>query len=130
MPDFHVDPRIKPLFDAIVNKDTDALAACLAEDVVFRPPTYWKDWEGRDVAVMILSNVVEVLDDFHYVRVFNEHPSYAFEFHAKVGDLNAEGIDLLTVNDDGLVTDFTVVMRPLKTVQALREEMTKRLGMG
>ncbi len=130
MTELHVDPRIKPLFDAIVTKDDTALGVCLADDVVFRPPTYWKDWQGRDAAVMILSNVIEVFDDFQYVRVFNNHPHYAFEFHAKVGDLNAEGVDLLTLDEDGLVTDFTVVMRPLKTVQVLREEMVKRLGVG
>jgi len=122
-----VDARIEKFFDSARMKDKEGLASCLAESVVFRPPTYWKDWAGRDVTVAILSQVGEIFEDFKYVRVFNDHPNYALEFKAKIGDLDAEGIDLITLDDNNLVSEFTVVMRPLKTVQHLREEMQQRL---
>ena len=122
-----VDEPIKQLFESILNKDKDGLARCLAETVVFRPPTYWKDWVGRDVTIAILSHVIDVFEDFSYVRVFSDHPNYALEFRAKIGDLDAEGVDLITLDENNLVSEFTVVMRPLKTVQHLREEMQNRL---
>lgn len=122
-----VDAPIENLFQAVKSKDKDRLASCLSESVVFRPPTYWKDWIGRDVTATILSHVIEVLEDFKYVRVFNDHPNYALEFRAKIGDLDAEGVDLITLDDNNLVCEFTVVMRPLKTVKHLREEMQNRL---
>jgi len=125
-----VDAPIKTLFEAIRMKDKESLAGCFAESVVFRPPTYWKDWTGRDLTVAILSQVIEVFEDFEYVRVFNDHPNYALEFRAKIGDLDAEGVDLITLDENNLVSEFTVVMRPLKTVQHLREEMQNRLQLG
>ena len=122
-----VDPQIEDVFHAILEKNTERLLSCLSETVVFRPPTYWKDWMGREITAMILTQVSEVFEDFTYVRVFNDYPNYALEFKAKIGQLDAEGVDLITLNEENLVSEFTVVMRPLKTVQYLREEMQSRL---
>ena len=124
-----VDPKVESLLESILSQDKQRLAACLAEDVVFRPPTYWKDWRGRDLTATILSEVADVFQNFTYVRVFNDHPNYALEFKAKVGELDAEGVDLITLDDANLVSEFTVMMRPLKTVQVLREEMQSRLNL-
>lgn len=126
MPDLKIAPELAPLHAALINKDVDALRACLADDVVFRPPTYWKDWEGPETTLAILGHVMELFEDFHYKRIWNDHPDYALEFKTRIGDLDAEGVDLITLNEDGKVAEFTVVMRPIKTVEALRRHMTER----
>ncbi len=126
MNDLTIAPELAPLHTALVGKDVDALRACLADDVIFRPPTYWKDWEGPEIALTILGHVMELFEDFHYKRIWNDHPNYALEFKCKVGDLDAEGVDLITLDADGKVSEFTVVMRPIKTVEALRQHMLER----
>ena len=52
---------------------------------------------------------------------------WALEFQCKVGELDAVGVDLITLNDDGLIQTFEVAMRPYKTVGALREAMMARV---
>jgi hypothetical protein len=49
-------------------------------------------------------------------------------FRADVGDREVEGIDLLRVNDDDLVDDFTVFVRPLSGLNALAARMAEELG--
>lgn len=39
-----------------------------------------------------------------------------------------KGIDFIRFDEDGLITDFEVMMRPMNGVQALAVEMGARLG--
>jgi hypothetical protein len=52
---------------------------------------------------------------------------WALEFQCKIGDLDAVGVDLITLDDDGLIAVFEVAMRPYKSVGALREAMNARV---
>ncbi|MEM1277855.1 MAG: nuclear transport factor 2 family protein [Pseudomonadota bacterium] len=111
----------------IENKNHEATEAMLAEDVIFRPPTYWADWQGREVTAILLGHVGEIFQNFRYRRSWSEGNNHALEFEAKVGDLDIVGVDLITTNDEGLITEFEVVARPYKTVGALREAMMARV---
>jgi len=44
-------------------------------------------------------------------------------FTAKVGDLDINGCDFLHTGVDGLIDEFTVMLRPLKAVNAFAERM-------
>ena len=52
---------------------------------------------------------------------------WALEFQCKIGRLDAVGVDLITLDDEGLISQFEVVMRPLKSVGVLREEIMARI---
>ena len=75
----------------------------------------------------MLGHVAEVFTEFHYRRKLGADRDWALEFKCKVGDLDAVGVDLLTLDDDGLIETFEVVMRPHKTVGALRDAMNARV---
>ncbi len=75
----------------------------------------------------MLGHVGQVFSDFRYRRVMGSGSDWALEFQCKVGDLDAVGVDLITLNAEGLIETFEVVMRPLKTVAALREAMNARV---
>ena len=64
-----------------------------------------------------------VFTDFHYLREINDHPHSALVFEAKVGDVTVNGCDFITVNDDGLISELTVMVRPLKAAHALADAM-------
>ena len=120
-------PTIERFVEVVSKGDESLIHDLLAEDVTFRPPTYWATWTGRAPVAAVLGHVGQVFSDFRYRRFMGEGNDWALEFQCKVGDLDAVGVDLITLNEDGLIADFEVVMRPFKTVGALREAMNARV---
>ena len=120
-------PTITRMMEVVAKGDETLIADLLAEDVRFLPPTYWATWTGRAPVAAVLGHVGQVFSDFRYRRVMGDGNDWALEFQCKVGDLDAGGVDLITLNDAGEITLFEVAMRPLKSVAALREAMNARV---
>jgi len=120
-------PTIIRLQEVAAKGDKTAIAPLLAQDVAFRPPTYWKTWTGRAAVAAVLGHVGQVFTDFQYRRVMGQGVDWALEFQCKVGSLDAVGVDLITLDADGLITTFEVVMRPHKTIGALRDAINARV---
>jgi hypothetical protein len=51
-------------------------------------------------------------------------------FSARVGDRQLQGCDLLHTGEDGLIDEFTVMVRPLSGALALAEAMKSELAEG
>lgn len=120
-------PTIQSFHDLVLAKSHDNIPALMAEDIAFSPPTYWATWTGRDAVAAVLGHVNEVFTDFEYRRVLGEGADWALEFQCKVDGLDAVGVDLITLNEAGLMQTFEVVMRPHKTIGALRAAMNERV---
>ena len=120
-------PTITLMQEVVASGDDSKITQLLAEDVKFMPPTYWATWTGREPVAAVLGHVGQVFSDFRYRRVMGEGKDWALEFQCKVGELDAVGVDLITLNDEGLIETFEVVMRPHKTIGALRDAMNKRV---
>lgn len=116
-------PTIAKMQEVVAHGREEDIAPLLAADVDFLPPTYWKTWTGREPVAAVLAHVARVFCEFRYRRVMGAGADWALEFQCRVSDLDAVGVDLITLGDDGLIRRFEVVMRPLKTVGALREAM-------
>jgi hypothetical protein len=114
---------------AAETKDLDLLRETLAEDVVLHSPILFKGFEGRDAALFVLANVIQVFEDFRYLDEVHGDGTVVLRFAARVeGKFEIEGIDYLTLDADGRVTDLTVFLRPLQAVNAFNEQMSARLG--
>lgn len=111
---------------AVEARDVEAMKACLADDVVFRSPVAHKPYLGKPITAAILANVIEVFEDFRYVRELGDDSGHALVFEAKVDGLDITGCDFLALDEDGLITDFMVMVRPLKAANALAEAMGAR----
>ena len=120
-------PTIARMMQVVASGDDAAIADLLAEEVRFLPPTYWATWTGRAPVAAVLGHVGQVFSDFRYRRVMGAGADWALEFQCRVGDLDAVGVDLVTLDEDGFIDTFEVVMRPLKSVAALREAMNARV---
>ncbi len=120
-------PTIERMQEVVAKGDETLIHELLAEDVRFMPPTYYSTWTGRAPVAAVLGHVGQVFSDFRYRRVMGDGNDWALEFQCKVGDLDAVGVDLITLNDDGLIQQFEVAMRPHKTIGALREAMMARV---
>ncbi|BCI78947.1 MULTISPECIES: nuclear transport factor 2 family protein [Mycobacteriaceae] len=110
---------------AVEAADGEAMAACLADDVVFTSPVAFKPYPGKPITAAILRGVLRVFEDFRYIREINdpENHSHALIFETKVGGKTINGCDFIHVNDQGLIDEFTVMVRPLSGAQALSEAM-------
>ena len=117
-------PTIESFFIAIKSNNIDDLKTILDQNVVFKPPTYWKEWQGRDVVARILTHVGSVFKNLEYKRVLYNSSDYFLEFSCNIGELDATGVDMITLNEQGLIENFEVVMRPYKSVGELRKLMT------
>ena len=106
-------------------RDPDAMAATLAENVVFRSPVAFRPYPGKAITAAILRGVLRVFEDFRYVRELTggEGRDHALVFEARIGDVRVEGCDFLHLDADGLIDEFTVMVRPLSAAQALSEAM-------
>ena len=116
-------PTIESFFIAIKSNNVDHLESIFDENILFKPPTYWKEWQGKEVVARILSHVGSVFKNLEYKRVLCNDSDYFLEFSCKIGHLDATGVDMITLNKRGLIEKFEVVMRPYKSVGELRRFM-------
>lgn len=112
--------------EAVENRDLDALADLLADDVVFRSPVAFKPYAGKPIVRAILQHVIQVFEDFHYVREIGGDVDHALVFEAKVDGLSITGCDFLQYDDAGKIVDFMVMVRPLRSAEALAARMGER----
>lgn len=114
----------------LANRDLKALPDLLAPDAVFRSPMAHTPYPGAPVVSMILNTVINVFEDFTYHRELatGDGLSVVLEFSARVGDKQLKGIDLIRFNEQGQIIEFEVMIRPLSGLQALGEEMGRRLA--
>ena len=110
----------------VENHDMTGARALFAEEIEFRSPAVFKPYEGLDAIMFILENVEKTFENFRYVDQASEGNSHMLRFEANVGDKSLEGVDLLQTNDEGLITNFTVMIRPLSGTIALSEAMKAR----
>jgi hypothetical protein len=109
--------------EAVQAGDFDAAVECLAPDVVFNSPVAHKPFEGKDTVGQVLRAVSQTFEDFEYTDELQDGDTHALVFRARVGDKQLQGLDLLRMNDDGLIEDFTVMVRPASGLMALGEAM-------
>ena len=116
-----------PFRRAAEAKDLELLTEALREDVVLHSPVLFRGFEGRDVVIAVLGQVIEVLEDFRYTDELAGAGTVCLRFKARVGERELEGIDFLELDNQGRVAELTVFMRPLSALTAFNERMKERL---
>ena len=116
--------------DMIAAQDFSKLPTILSDDAIFQSPAVFKPYQGAPVVALILNTVIQVFTDFEYDREFSsaEGLNVVLEFKAKVDDKLIHGIDMIRFNEAGLITEFTVMIRPMSALQTLAAEMGARLA--
>jgi hypothetical protein len=112
-------PRHDRFREAVEAMDLAAATRCFHEDATFHSPAVHRAYEGRDAVTAVLGAVLQIFEDFAYTGEFTGADGRELlEFRARVGDREVQGVDLLTFDADGLVTDLTVLLRPLRGLEA------------
>ena len=112
---------------AVEARDLAAALALLHPQVEFRSPVVHAPYVGAAAVGRLLRHVIEVFEDFRYVDELVGEGTHGLVFRARVGNRDVEGWDYLTI-DDGLITEFVVMVRPLSGLIALAEAMGARLA--
>ena len=113
---------------AVEAGDHDAMVAALAPDAVLRSPVTFKPFEGRDAVAGLFEILLEVFEDFHYTDEFEADGKVALVFRTRIGDREAEGVDLFRLDAEGRIAELTVFVRPASGLMALGEAVGAKLA--
>jgi hypothetical protein len=109
-------------------RDPAGLDALLADDVVFRSPAVHGDQVGKELTTSYLTAAIVVLGPtLTYRRQWYAESNAVLEFEAELDGLTVHGIDMLQWNDDGRLTEFAVMVRPIRGLEKLVEKMAAQL---
>lgn len=114
--------------ELVASRDVGRLPAMITEDAVFHSPAVHTPQEGRALVTAYLTGAVHVLGPtLRYVEEWQNERTAVLRFTAEVDGLQVEGVDLITWGDDGLIADFTVMIRPFKALEAVMGRMLEQL---
>ncbi|OEC39089.1 polyketide cyclase [Pseudomonas sp. 1D4] len=133
-----LDARLNPAAAAslqrwhqfIASQDLSRLPELLHPEAVFRSPMAHTPYPGAQAVNLILNTVLQVFQDFAYHRelVSDDGLNVVLEFSARVGGRDLKGIDMIRFDEQGLIREFEVMVRPMSGLAALGEEMGRRLA--
>jgi len=122
-------PVITQWHRVLRSRDTTMLDALLDDGAVFHSPVVHTPQTGKAITKAYLAAAFVVLanDTFRYVREIVGDRDAALEFEVELDGTHINGIDLIRWNDDDLITDFKVMIRPLKAINLVHEKMAVQL---
>ena len=133
------DPWLAEWHRIVAEKDLPALEGLLALDIELGAPPYWDKLKGRPMVHHLLGLIIHTIEDFTYHREWCAYPDegpdegrkggeYALEFTGHVAEHNLQGIDLISVDTEGVIQRFEVLMRPVNTVIELRNIIAPKMA--
>jgi len=119
----------------------------LADDVVFHSPVVHTPQKGKALTKLYLSAAFGVFSSkgegedaksgekdqkkkpspFRYVREIYGERDAMLEFMTEIDGIVINGVDIIAWNDAGQITDFKVMVRPLKAINLLHAQMARML---
>jgi hypothetical protein len=112
---------------AVERLDMDAARELLAEDIVFHSPATFHPFVGRETVGRLLGIVAQTFEDFRYTDELETDGAHALIFRASIAGREIEGLDLLRVDEDGLICDFTVMLRPISGLLPFAQAMGEKV---
>jgi hypothetical protein len=121
---------LKRWYAYMQSHDRAELMAMLADDVVFHSPVVHTPQRGKAITFAYLHAADETFQNsqFTYTREFECGTKAVLEFEAELDGIKINGIDMIVWNAEGLITDFKVMVRPLKAVNMLHAKMAEQLA--
>jgi hypothetical protein len=115
--------------EVVRTRNPALLNQVLADDAVFHSPILHRPQQGRDLVALYLTGAMHVIANpsFRYVREVLEGRNAALEFETEIDGVHVNGVDLITWNDSGLISDFKVMLRPLKGINVVQQRMAELL---
>jgi hypothetical protein len=115
---------------AVEARELDRVGELLNEHVVLHSPVAFTPYCGREMVATIIKLAGSILEDFTFQREIGAESDddHALVFGAHIGDLSIQGCDFVHTDADGLIDEFTVMLRPLRAVHAFEDQMRVRFS--
>ena len=109
--------------------EPQALAAILRDDAVFHSPVVHTPQRGKPIVMAYLTAAGQTLgnDSFTYLRKVVDGDTAVLEFQTEMDGIQINGIDMITFDEEGMIADFKVMVRPLKAINKVWEMMAAQL---
>jgi len=113
----------------VSTKNPVMLAKLLAEDVKFHSPVVHTPQLGKAITLRYLEAAHDVLanETFRYDRELVGQDFAVLEFSVELKGVLVNGVDMISWDQDGKITDFKVMIRPLQAIKMIHQEMAARL---
>jgi hypothetical protein len=113
-------------------RDAQGLDALLADEAVFYSPVVHTPQVGKAITKKYLSAAFQVFfnETFRYVRELQAERDAVLEFEVMLDGISVNGVDMIKWNDAGKITEFKVMLRPLKAVNLIHQKMAEMLQAG
>jgi hypothetical protein len=108
----------------------------LADNVVFYSPVVFTPLEGKDLAKLYLSAAGNTFSEgdpqkvpgengsnFRYIKEVMSGDHIMLEFEATIDGTYVNGVDIMTWNNKGKISEFKVMIRPLQAVNLVHAQM-------
>ncbi|MEM7286774.1 MAG: nuclear transport factor 2 family protein [Actinomycetota bacterium] len=126
----HLRGRLEGGFDALLHPD-----------VVFLSPIVFTPQEGIEVTKLYLMAAGGTLGGDHdaagagekgdggfgYTKEIRQGNQAMLEFETSIDGKYVNGVDIITCDDDGMITEFKVMIRPLQAINLVHEQMKAML---
>lgn len=111
------------------NGDVKSLGKLLHKDVIFYSPLLFKPQKGKSVTKMYLSAAFKMFENtgFEYVKELVSDANAVLEFTATIDGIIVNGVDIISWNEEGLITEFKVMIRPFRAIEKVGERMKSEL---
>jgi hypothetical protein len=114
--------------DMVRRQDLDRLDEILAEECVFLSPIVHAPQQGRDLTRLYLNGALSVFNEsFRYLKEVVTPQHAVLEFTCEVDGIVVNGVDIMTFDEGGKITEFKVMLRPLKAVNLMHARMKAML---
>ena len=128
-------PTHKKWHDYLDSKDPEILKEILAEEVTFHSPVVHTPQQGKKITFIYLSAALHLLSGhedrhFRYVNEVTNDRHLHLEFECTLDGILVNGIDLIELNEEGKISQFKVMLRPLKAINIVHKKMGEMLAKG
>jgi hypothetical protein len=113
--------------EAVEAGDIEAAVELLSPEIVFHSPATFHPFVGRDTVAGLLAIVAETFERFRYVEEMHGEHVHTLLFRAAIGAREIEGVDIIHVDEQGLIDDFTVMLRPISGLLPFAQAMGEKL---
>jgi hypothetical protein len=114
--------------EIIKSRKPELLDEILAEDCVFLSPVVHTPQRGREITKLYLTGAMHVLSDgFHYEKEVVSPEHAVLEFVCEIDGIMVNGVDIISFDADGKISEFKVMVRPLKAINLLHAKMREML---
>ena len=120
---------IEKWHELVETKNIRILDEILADDARMHSPVVHTIQEGKSITKMYLAGAVMTIgnDQFKYVRGVYDEGFAMLEFETEMDGIFVNGVDMIYWNEDNKITDFKVMIRPLKAVNMVHQKMGEAL---